>query len=327
MEFRVCDGARYQKIIEAEVSAEEMKPVYEKIRIRLIRKSKMAGHRSNTPFEPEQSDILKELANDFLPDLYEKGLHKTGLEAVAKPTVEITHPSLYDPLVCRFTVTVKPKINLGQYMGLKTRRVLYTVTDLEVEAEWLKQQVGSEPEQAFVTSKETIRADLVRKKQELADREARSNVLMDVITRTEIDVPPIMIEQETDRMMEETQQYLSLLGQSMEQYLEYTGNTMELMRKNDRERAEMMVRRELVLEEIVRREAIEATQEDIEAAISELAKQYKMQPDKVRKTVLKNYSRSELTHRTQMGKALDLICGSAVIVDETPPHDKGSTLN
>ena len=73
---------------------------------------------------------------------------------------------------------------------------------------------------------------------------------------------------------------MSYQGLKLEDYLKYVGKTMDEFRKGYEEQATELVKSQLVIETIIEREEIVATEEDVEARVADMAKaQNKPAPD------------------------------------------------
>ena len=89
-----------------------------------------------------------------------------------------------------------------------------------------------------------------------------------------------MIENQIDRMVQEMEYRLSYQGLKLADYLKYLGKSMEDFRKDYTAQATDIVKSQLVIEAIIEREEIVATDEDVEARVEEMAKaQGKPTPD------------------------------------------------
>ena len=80
-------------------------------------------------------------------------------------------------------------------------------------------------------------------------------------------------------MIEDAKRQIGSQGMSYEQYLEYAGRTDEEFCEQYRKQAELIVKRELMLEAIIKAENLEVTDEDIDGQIREIAARYWMPED------------------------------------------------
>lgn len=123
-----------------------------------------------------------------------------------------------------------------------------------------------------------LKADSRKKLQESNDlrakREYEEAVIDAVASNTKIDIPEVMVKKEVDSMLKDLEMRLKYQGLDLPTYYEYTNNTEEKVREYMKESAEKRVKVDLVLERIAKTENIEATDEEILAKATELAKQY-----------------------------------------------------
>ena len=121
------------------------------------------------------------------------------------------------------------------------------------------------------------------------------------------DIPEQMKKDDTDRQM---QQYLAGMQQqgiSPKLYFQMTGTSEDALRKQFANDAEHRVKTNLVLEAIVKDADLSASQDDIDKEIKDLAKQYQMDEDQVKKVL----STDMLSHDIEIKKAVDLVADSA----------------
>ena len=83
-----------------------------------------------------------------------------------------------------------------------------------------------------------------------------------------------MIETEIDNMVKDIEARLSYQGMQLDQYLQMIGKTMEDFRKEYEEQAKTSVKTRLTLEAIINAENIEASEEDVNKKLKEMAEIY-----------------------------------------------------
>ncbi len=126
------------------------------------------------------------------------------------------------------------------------------------------------------------------------------------------DIPQSMLDEDTNRQM---QQYLAGMQQqgiSPQMYFQITGTKEDDLKKQFAADAEQRVKTNLVLEAIVDDADLAATEDEIKAEISDLAKQYGMKEDQVKNAL----SEDMLTHDIKIRKAVDLVTDSAKQVEK-----------
>lgn len=163
----------------------------------------------------------------------------------------------------------------------------------KVEVKDIKNKELPELDDEFVSdisefeSLEEYKADLVEKleaeKKEQADRKKADDALVAAIENMEATLPKAMIEEGVDRKIQEMDRELSSQGFSLAQFIEITGGDMEEFRSRYRPQVELEIKRELLLDAIIKEEALEVSQEEIDEMVKDQAQEYEMSEEEVRK--------------------------------------------
>ena len=156
--------------------------------------------------------------------------------------------------------------------------------------------------------KNSIKEKLDTENTEKAKYETEEEAIKVVCDNTKLDIPNGMIELEIDNMVKDMENRLSYQGLNLNQYLQIMGKTETEIRDNFKEQAERNIKSRLVLEAIVKAEKIEATPEEIDEKIKEMAKQYGRKEDELlANEQLKEYIKGNL----ETEKAIDFIVKNA----------------
>lgn len=131
--------------------------------------------------------------------------------------------------------------------------------------------------------KADVKDKLEKDAKEKADRENENNVVAKVTELSEIDLPQVMVERQIDAHIRDIEQRLMYQGMPLDQYLEMIGQTRADLRAQFAENAEKQVRTQLTIEAISKAESIEATEEEVDAKIAELAESYKKTAEEMKK--------------------------------------------
>lgn len=118
-----------------------------------------------------------------------------------------------------------------------------------------------------------------------------------------VELPEEMVHDEVHRAMNEFMGNMQRQGISPEMYFQLTGTTQEDLHKQYESEADKRVKTNLVIEAIAKAEGFEATDEEIEKEINDLATEYNMPVEQVR-TLL---SADMLKHDIAMKKAVEVI--------------------
>lgn len=79
--------------------------------------------------------FYEDAVNIVLPDAYDKAIEEQNIEAVAQPEIDVKEISAETGVVFTAKVAVKPEFELGQYKGVKVKKVSHKTTEKEINAE------------------------------------------------------------------------------------------------------------------------------------------------------------------------------------------------
>lgn len=162
--------------------------------------------------------------------------------------------------------------------------------------------------------KASVKANIEKRHSDAADADVENKLIEAVIEKLNADIPECMFENEVDQGMQDYAQRLSMQGIDFDTYLKYTGMKADDLRLQLRPRAEKQVKSRLALEKIAELEKIEISEEEINAEIDEIAKNYGMTADDVKARVDSSLISADLKLRN----ALKLVKEAAVITDKAP---------
>ena len=158
--------------------------------------------------------------------------------------------------------------------------------------------------------KDSIKEKMDAENKSRAKFELEDLAIKTVCEKVEVDIPSAMIDNEVENMIQDIRTRLSYQGLTLEQYLKMMNKAEEDMRNEFKEQAERSVKSRLVLDAIVETEKLEATQEEIDERIKEMAKNYGKKEEEISKNEhLKKYL--EDTIKTE--KAIKFIVENAKI--------------
>lgn len=309
VEIKDYKGIEAEKVVDAvtdEQVEEELTKLKEKgIRILTVedRAAQMGdevvidfeGFKDGVPFDGGKADDFTLLlgGGQFIPGFEEQIVgHSTGEEF----DINVSFPEDYNVEELKGAPVVF-KLKLHE---IKAKEYP------EVDDEYIKDTTEFESVDEF---KADARKKLEESAQKNADQAFESKVFEHIIDSIVAEIPEVMYEHRIDEMLQEMEQRFQSQGLTMEMYLQYTGQTMDTMRQTYREQAEKQVKLRLALEKISELEAIEVTDEEVEAEVNRIAEQYQLTPEQV-----KSYAREENIRKDlAVGKAADMVKESAIV--------------
>lgn len=159
--------------------------------------------------------------------------------------------------------------------------------------------------------KEQIKKDLQHQAEHDADHAVRNELLQTLAGRLTGEVPPTLVERETERRLED------LVRRMMDQGMDPMKANINWQEFRERQKAgaEDSVRSTLVLDDISRRENIEASEEDVEAEIAKFAERAGRAPAAVRARLEKEDGLDRIRAGIQREKTMTWLMDKASIVN------------
>lgn len=225
----------------------ELEAIKEKAIEELVKAVEIPGFRKgNAPKKVAQEQLSKEqireeILKKVLSEEYVKGIKELNIVPIVNPKIHIE--AFEDGTDLKFTAETceEPKINLKNY----------------------KEEVRK------VTAKNKI---VIPGKDESPNKEkvGLDEILNAILSTSEIIIPKILIEQETNRLLSQLLDELKKLGVSLDQYLSSRGKTGEQLRAEYDERAEKDLKLEFLLRKVADEEKITVEQKDVEDALNSI---------------------------------------------------------
>ena len=197
-----------------------------------------------------------------------------------------------------------------QEPSLAGQPVVFKVTLHEIKTKVLPEFDDELVKQANIenvtTTKEYedyLKDDLKKRKENDAENKYTNDCLTKVVENAEVELPQIMIDEETDRMVDEFKQRLAQQGFNMEQFTQMTGQQESDIRSGMAIDAENKVKVRLVLEAVAKKENIEISEESIEAEYKRIADAYGMESDKVKELI----SPDSISYDLKLREAIEIV--------------------
>ncbi|GIP55000.1 MULTISPECIES: trigger factor [Paenibacillus] len=159
--------------------------------------------------------------------------------------------------------------------------------------------------------KEDLKKQLQSRKEKEGEAE-RERVLVDKIgENAEVEIPQAMIDSEVQNMVRDFDNRLRAQGMNLDMFLGFSGQTIEDLQGQMTNDAEKRVRNNLVLEQIAKAEKIEATEEEINKELQDMADAYKRSPEEIRNILAANGSLGSLNEDVLLRKTIQFLIENA----------------
>ena len=151
-----------------------------------------------------------------------------------------------------------------------------------------------------------IETRLNKKLENEADRKLENDIIEQIVKGSEVEVPEVLVERQLDMFMRDLEARVSYQGLKLEDYLRYVGTDVETLRKDRKEQAQETCKTRLVLEELIKKENLFVSDEELDAKLSEMADRYKKSLEDYKKT-LDNHTLAYFENDILMKKMLDFL--------------------
>jgi len=168
--------------------------------------------------------------------------------------------------------------------------------------------------------REAIKQSYMQSREQLNRSVAQKKLLDQMMVHVDFPLPPSMVENRIDRLLADLEQRLDRQGKS----LAALNKTPEELRESHRSQAEEAVRSEILLLAVAKKENLEVNPEEIDAALTQVARQHGQDLMSVKQYYEENNLIFPLKDRLMADKAIELIYARAAKteIDPIPVADK-----
>ncbi len=238
-------------------------------------------------------------SGQFIPGFEEQIIgHKTGDEF----DVNVTFPTEYSPELAGKEAVFKVVLHEIKMKELPTLDDDFA-KDVDDEVDTLAEL------------KKKIKAELSDKKKEDVEKDFESAVLEKVVDLVEGEIPEVMYDNKLEDDVKDYENRLAQQGIPLDTYLQYMGMDRDKFKESMRDNAVKQVKLQLAVEKIAELEKIEATDEEAEAQLKEMADMYQLDVEQVKKWVNIEDVKKDVVGK----KTVDfLVANAKAIVAEKP---------
>ena len=216
---------------------------------------------------------------------------------------------------CEINVTFPEEYHAAELAG-KPATFKVTVKEIKVkELPELDDEFAGEVSEFDTLDeyKKDIEAKILERKQKEAASENENRVVDKVVAGASMEIPDRMVEGQIDNMVQDTARRMESQGLSMDLYMKYTGMTMEQMREQMKPQALKRIQTRLVLEEVVKAENLQVSDERLDEEIAKMAAAYQMEADKL-KDYMSDRDKDQMKEDIAVQEAVDFLVAEAKLV-------------
>ncbi len=227
-------------------------------------------------------------SNTFIPGFEDQLI---GMEKETEKDIKVTFPEDYHAENLKGKEAIF-KVKLHEIKVKKNR---------ELDADFFE-DLGMEGVDSKESLESEIKEHLETHKKEDIENKFVDEVMEAISKNTDVDIPDEMVEDEVDSLMRRTEQNLRYQGITLDLYYQFTKTTEADLRNQLEKQAFQNVLYRLILEEIIKLEKIEATDEDVDKYLEETSQKF----NTTKENLLKEYgSRDNVKYDVEVRKAFD----------------------
>ncbi|MCR3921832.1 MAG: trigger factor, partial [Firmicutes bacterium] len=264
-----------------------------------------AGYLDDEPFAGGTAEgySLEVGSGSFIPGFEEQMI---GMKIGEEKDINVTFPAEYQSEeLAGKPVVFKVKVN-----EIKRKELPELTDDFVKEISELD---------TLVELKEDLLNKLKQQEEERAKSTVEDKIVQVVAASSEVTLPNVLVEREIDRQMKELEQFLQSQGLNVDKFLELAAKTLEDLRQDKREEAEKRVKANLVLDAIIEKEGIEASDEELEERVKKFADSYGQDVQTIKDYFEAQGQLDVIREEIRFRKAIDLLAAEAQITNETAP--------
>ena len=209
-------------------------------------------------------------------------------------------------------VDVKVKFPENYVENLKGKDAVFGVDVHEVKAKKLPElndefvkELGIPQVETIDALKENKKAELLNKKTSQAKGAYLNKLLDEIAKNSEIAIPDEIIDSQAESHKKDVIKNMEQSGLTLEQYLQVLGQTEKEFMDSLKERSRKEVSNYFLLNEVIKAEKLELSNEEVEFEIAKLADQYKMSVEDVKKAL--EHQMDQFVNNLRMNRVEDLL--------------------
>lgn len=252
--------------------------------------------------------ILEEMAEMAIAEAYPKLIEEHKIDPIGRPSVSLTKIAKDNPLGFVIKTAVIPEVKLADYkkIGEKISKekedVLITDEELDKAVEEIRKmrapKLDSQPitddkkenpipepilpelNDEFVKTlgkfenvtefKNKLRENLKIEKKRGAKEKKRIKILDELVEKSEIDLPEIIIAEEQNRLIYQLKYDVERIGMKFEDYLKNVSKTEDDIKTEWKSEAEKRAKIEILISKIAEEEKISPTEEELSTEVKHL---------------------------------------------------------
>ncbi len=230
------------------VSWSEIQTSYNSIFEQLIKEIELPGFRKGkVPREMaakqiKKTSVYEEVLKNIVPKLYADAVKQEQIKPIISPKIEVIQAEENKDWQLKILTCEEPTIDLGSY-----QKAIQDLKAAKTRKIWVPGQ----------------------KKEDQKPQEPNLDEILEVLAKEiKVEFSPLMLDQETNRLLSNLVNELQKLGMTVEQYLQAQGKTADQLKNDYAQQANKTLALEFALEKIADKENVIVSDQEINDIIS-----------------------------------------------------------
>lgn len=170
--------------------------------------------------------------------------------------------------------------------------------------------------------KADIRKNLETNAERRAVESQNAEIIDKAVANMTLDLPPVMIENRIDQMINELSAQLQTQGMKLEQYMAFSGMDMDKLREERREAAKKNVLTDILLDRVADAEKISVDPNELNYEIAVMAQMYRTPPKQIAKYLQDSGQLLNVANSIRRRKAVKFILDNAAGAKAEAPAEE-----
>ncbi|MBR6689114.1 MAG: trigger factor [Clostridia bacterium] len=158
----------------------------------------------------------------------------------------------------------------------------------------------------LVEYKNSLKEKLAKNKEAQAKAERESKAIEALVAELEVEIPEVMVHNQIHNMIHEFEQNLAYQGMTLDQYMEILGIDHAALHDQFKDSAIKDIKLNLAMEQVVKAENVEVTDEEVVAKVEELCAAYGQDASSMKENEnVKEYMRTKLKQEKAMNVVVE----------------------
>lgn len=284
--------------IKAKVSAKELESHRDHVIEHIVEGVELPGFRKgHAPKDMVikkigEAAILSEIAEHVIGEVYPTIVTDEKIMVIDRPEILITKLDPKEGLEFTATVPVFPEVKLPDYKeiakGIASKKEEVVITDEEFakSLEEIKKAMSVEGDFTDETIKKLgsfenvedfkkkLRSNLAEEKMSRNKDKKRAEIIEAILEKTEMELPQILIDAETEKMMLQFKDDLTRMGTTLPEYLNKIGKNEKEVKADWNEPATKRVKSQIIINRIAGEEKMSPDEKEVETQVKKLLEMY-----------------------------------------------------